>query len=161
MAREALVTNLTRQQWDDIARARISAMMFGGRVKAEVAMRHANETMEQDYGPRPDPEPEKLKAPEPPWWARAAIRVTLGKEQRGMAQRIIVSLVYAISAIVAAFQTGGMPQTPEAWIALVMAGVIAFWGKFSSNTTIMAANRAPWTEAERKKDALDQLNKGL
>jgi hypothetical protein len=155
------MSNITRQQWDDICEARISALMFNGRVKAEVAIRHANETMVQDYGPRPDPEPEKPKAPEPPWWARAAIRVTLGKEQKGMAQRVLVSLVYAISAMVAAFQAGGMPSTPEQWAALVMAGVIAFWGKFSSNTTIVAANRAAWTPEERKQDALDQLNKGL
>lgn len=152
---------LTREQWDGIAKARISAMMFGGRVKAEVAMRHANETMVQDYGPRPDPEPEKPQAPEPPWWAKAAIRVTLGKGDKNMTQRILVSLAYAFSAMMATYQAGGMPQTPEAWMALVMAGVIAFWGKFSSSTTIVAANRAPWTEAERKQDALDQLNKGL
>ena len=152
---------MTREQWDKTCKARISAMMFGGRIRPEVAMRHANETMEQDYGPRPDPEPEKPKAPEPPWWARAAIRVTLGKEQRGMAQRVIVSLVYAISAMAAAFQAGGTPQTIEAWMALVMAGVIAFWGKFSSNTTVVAPNRAAWTEQERKQEALDALNKGL
>lgn len=155
------VTNVTREQWDNICKQRISAMMFGGRVRSEVAIRHANETMEQDYGPRPDPEPEKPKAPEPPWWARAAIRVTLGKEQKGMAQRIVVSLVYALSAMMAAFQTSGMPQTPEGWLALVMAGLVAGWGKFSSNTTVIAPNRAAWTETERKQEALDALNKGL
>ena len=152
------MAKLTREQWDNIAKARISAMMFGGKVSAGVAMRHAQETMEQDYGPRPEKEP---KAPEPPWWARAAIRVTLGKEQKGMAQRILVSLVYAISAMVAAFQAGGMPATAEQWAALVMAGVIAFWGKFSSSTTVVAPNRAAWSDQERKQEALDALNKGL
>ena len=78
-----------------------------------------------------------------------------------MAQRVIVSLAYALSAIMAAYQAGGMPSTPEQWAALVMAGVIAFWGKFSSSTTVVAANRAPWTDAERKQEALDALNKGL
>lgn len=152
------MAKLTREQWDNIAKARISAMMFGGRIGAGVAMRHTQETMEQDYGPRPEKEPDKQ---EPPWWARAAIRVTLGKEQKGMAQRIVVSLVYAISAMAAVHQAGGMPQTPEAWMALVMAGVIAFWGKFSSNTTVVAPNRAAWTPEERKQEALDALNKGL
>lgn len=63
MAREAVVTNLTRQQWDDVCRRRISSLMFGGRVKAEVAIRHANETMVQDYGPRPEEDREESKAP--------------------------------------------------------------------------------------------------
>lgn len=154
------MTNVTREQWDDICKQRISAMMFGGRVRAEVAIRHANETTEQDYGPRPDKEPE-VKTAEPPWWARLALRVTVGKGDKGMTQRIIVSLVYAISAMAAAFQATGTPQTVEAWIGLIVAGVVAFWGKFSSSTTIIVPNRAPWTEDERKKEALDALNKGL
>ena len=45
-----------------IGAAGISAMVFGGKVRAGVAMRRARETMAQDYGPRPDPEPEKPKA---------------------------------------------------------------------------------------------------
>lgn len=78
-----------------------------------------------------------------------------------MTQRIIVSLAYALSAMGAAFQASGIPTTPEGWIGLVMAGIVAFWGKFSSSTTVIAPNRAPWTEEERKKEALDALNKGL
>ncbi len=78
-----------------------------------------------------------------------------------MAQRIIVSLIYAVGIVFAAFQATGVPQTPEAWVGLVIAFITGFWGKFSSNTTVIAANRAPWTEAQRKQEALDELNKGL
>lgn len=73
-------------------------------------------------------------------------------------QRIVVALMYAVSAIVAAFQATGVPQTVEAWVGLLMAGVVAFWGKYSSNTTLVAADRAPWSEAERKQAALDAIN---
>ena len=78
-----------------------------------------------------------------------------------MAQRIIVSLVYALAAVAATIQGAGIPQTPEAWIGLAVTMVVTFWGKFSSNTTVIAANRAPWTDAQRKQEALDELNKGL
>ena len=78
-----------------------------------------------------------------------------------MAQRVIVSLAYAFSAMFAAYQVSGLPQGAEAWIALVMSGVVTFWAKFSSNQTIVAPNRPAWTDEQRKQEALDQLNKGL
>lgn len=140
---------MTREEWDAIAKARISAMMFGGRVKAEVAIRHANETTEQDYGPRPDPEPEEQEQPEPPWWVRAALRVTLGKEGSSMPQRILVALAYAVSAIMAAYQATGAPTTVEGWIGLAVAGVVAFWGKFSSSTTVLSPARVGETQATK------------
>jgi hypothetical protein len=155
------MTNVTRKQWDDICKNRIRDRVFVSGADAGKAIRDAHASMERDYGPRPDPEPIPPGEIVPPWWVRAALRVTVGKESKGMAQRVIVSLAYAVSAMVAAFQATGMPQTPEAWAGLVMAGVIAFWAKFSSNQTVLAANRPAWTEEQRKQEALDQLNKGL
>jgi len=67
-----------------------------------------------------------------------------------MAQRIIVSLLYAVGIVVAAFQAQGIPSTPEGWIGLVVAFIGAFWAKFSSSTTIIAPNRAVWTPDVRK-----------
>jgi cytochrome b len=64
-------------------------------------------------------------------------------------QRIIVALGYALSALVATLTATGTPANTEAWIGLVIAAVVAFWGKYSSSTTVFAANRAPWTEAQR------------
>lgn len=78
-----------------------------------------------------------------------------------MAQRIIVSLTYAVAAVAAAIQGTGIPQTTEAWIGLVITFIVTFWGKFSSSTTVFAMNRAAWTPEQRKKEALDELNKGL
>jgi len=76
-----------------------------------------------------------------------------------MAQRIIVSLLYAVGAIAAVVQGTGVPTTPEAWVGLVVAFVTTFWGKFSSSQTIIAANRTAWTDEQRKAEALAELNK--
>lgn len=78
-----------------------------------------------------------------------------------MTQRIIVALMYAVGVVAATLQGTGIPQTPEAWLGIVMAFVIAFWGKFSSSTTIVAMNRAPWTDTQRAAEALAELNKGI
>lgn len=64
-------------------------------------------------------------------------------------QRIIVALGYAVSAVVATLTATGAPTSVEAWVGLAIAAIVAFWGKYSSNTTVVAANRTPWTEAQR------------
>ena len=78
-----------------------------------------------------------------------------------MFKRILTAAGYALAITYGSVQASGLPQSADGWI--ILAGVFggAFWAKFSSNTTIIAANRAPWTEAERSKAALDELNKGL
>jgi len=76
-----------------------------------------------------------------------------------VAQRIIVSLLYAVGAVAAMLQGTGIPATPEAWIGLALSFVTTFWAKFSSNQTIVAANRPAWTDEQRKQEALDALNK--
>jgi hypothetical protein len=78
-----------------------------------------------------------------------------------VAQRIIVALVYAVGIVIAAFQATGTPQTPEAWIGLVIAFIGGFWAKFSSSQTIVAMNRPVWTDSERAKESLAELNKGI
>lgn len=77
-----------------------------------------------------------------------------------MTQRILTALAYTVVAVVAALQTG-MPANAEGWIGMAVLAVTTFWAKFSSNTTILAPNRAAWTETERKQEALAVLNKGL
>lgn len=55
--------------------------------------------------------------------------------------RVVTALMYAVGVGVAAFQATTPPITVEGWIGLAIAFVVAFWGKFSSNTTVVAANR--------------------
>ena len=78
-----------------------------------------------------------------------------------MTQRVIVALAYAISVAAAMWQASGTPETPEAWGGFIVAIVIAGWGKFSSNTTVVGMDRKVWTPEERKQEALDALNKGI
>ena len=76
-----------------------------------------------------------------------------------MAQRIIVSLLYAVGAVAAVLQGTGIPATPEAWVGLVLSFITTFWAKFSSSQTIIAMNRPAWTDEQRKAEALALLNK--
>lgn len=78
-----------------------------------------------------------------------------------MVQRIITSAIYALVAVAAAYQASGMPQNADAWGGLIVLAITTFWAKYSSNTTIIAPNRAAWTDQQRKQEALDELNKGL
>jgi hypothetical protein len=65
-----------------------------------------------------------------------------------MVKRILTALSYTAIAVTAAMQTNP-PQTVEAWIGIGVLAVTTFWAKFSSNTTIVAPNRAVFTPEER------------
>lgn len=133
-----MVTVMTREDWDRTCKRRISAVMAQGWDSAK-AIHWANESTTQDYGPRPEP-PEKPDTGLP-WWGRAAVVVAVPKENRQMAQRILVALMYAIGVGMGMYQASGIPTTPEAWVGFVLAVVVAFWGKFSSSTTVISPNR--------------------
>jgi len=149
---------LTRKEWDRECTKRISARLGRGfSHDAGKVMWETNAEMAQEFGPRPRPD-------ELPWTVRTGVSIALGtvipdKGVRIMAQRIIVSLLYAVGAIAAVVQGTGVPTTPEAWVGLVVAFVTTFWGKFSSSQTIIAANRTAWTDEQRKAEALAELNK--
>ena len=75
--------------------------------------------------------------------------------------RIIKATTYTIGVVVTGGYFTGIPRTPEQWGILVGAVVAIWWGKFSSSKTFISMNRKVWTEEERTKAALDELNKGL
>ncbi len=70
-----------------------------------------------------------------------------------MTQRIIVALMYAAGIVIASLQATGVPHTPEAWIGLVIAFIVGFWGKFSSSQTVVAMNRPVWSPEQRQAEA--------
>lgn len=80
-----------------------------------------------------------------------------------MGQRILYSLMYAITTTAGAAAASGFvfPQTWEAWVGFGLAFLVTFWGKFSTNTRPIAMDRIVWTEQARKDAALADLNKGL
>lgn len=66
-----------------------------------------------------------------------------------MTNRILMAVVYGIGAILVVLQTQGVPSTVEGWIGIVVSFIVAAWGKFSSEQTLIAANRKIWTESQR------------
>jgi hypothetical protein len=65
-------------------------------------------------------------------------------------RRIVVALTYAVGISVAAFQAAATPITVEGWIGLGVTFVGAFWAKYSSEQTVLAANRVVWSAEQRK-----------
>jgi len=59
-----------------------------------------------------------------------------------MLPRVMVALVYGIGLVATQITTVGIPTTVEGWIGLVVTLVVGFWGKFSSNTTVVSPLRA-------------------
>jgi hypothetical protein len=78
-----------------------------------------------------------------------------------MLQRIINSTIYTVGVVFTGGYFTGIPKTPEQWGILAGVVVAIWWGKFSTSTRVIAPNRKEWTEAERAKAALDELNKGI
>jgi hypothetical protein len=66
-----------------------------------------------------------------------------------MKQRLIASVLFGLGGLISALQVNGLPHTPEGWIGLAGVFVAAAWGKFSSNTTLVGADRKVWTSEER------------
>lgn len=67
-----------------------------------------------------------------------------------MAQRLIAAIMYGAVAVGTVLQANGIPQTAEGWIGLAVTFIVAFWGKFSSEQTFLAANRIVWSAEQRK-----------
>jgi H+/Cl- antiporter ClcA len=60
-----------------------------------------------------------------------------------LVKKLFVSLAYgvgALSGVLTAALADGVVSGDE-WAALASAFFVAFWGKFSSNTTVIAASR--------------------
>jgi len=66
-----------------------------------------------------------------------------------MQQRILVALGFGLSAVVASLQVNGLPSTRDGWVGVGIVFVVAAWGKYSSNTTIISADRAVWPPERR------------
>jgi hypothetical protein len=68
-------------------------------------------------------------------------------------QRAVVAAGYAVGITATAVAAGGVPTDQEKWLALLGVFVWAFWAKFSSSQTVIAANRPEWTPEQRAANA--------
>lgn len=57
-----------------------------------------------------------------------------------MPARIITAIFYAVTTGVGLWQTT-QPANVEAWVGVVLAALVAGWGKFSHPDTIVSANK--------------------
>jgi hypothetical protein len=70
-----------------------------------------------------------------------------------MQQRIVAAALFGISAVLASLQVNGLPSTREGWLGVGGVFMVAAWGKFSSSTTLLAADREVWTTERRTVEA--------
>jgi len=140
---------MTREQWDaewkacfDRLREKGSALLVAQKVAVNITTAR--------YGPRPAGQP---------LWLRLALGFITRKltaleavEVSPMLQRVIVAVTYGLGAaspvLAAAFEDSVISSGE--WGGIATAFLIAFWGTFKSNTTIVAPNRTEWTPEERK-----------
>ena len=136
---------LTREQWDIEWWACHARLTKQGRDSAS-AFRMAREITTARYGPQPEGASLGLKV-----WSSVTRRKLLGVRVTGgvMKQRIIVSIGYGLAGVLAAVQVNGLPSTRDGWLGFAGVFVAAAWGKFSSNTTLVAPDRATWTPEQR------------
>lgn len=137
---------MTRPEWDAEWEACFKRLRAKGYdlVKAQVKARDITTALR---GPRPAGSP---------LWVKLACKLVGRKlagmkpgQENTMTQRLVAALIYGLTAALSALGAAGIPQSSQGWMAILGVFITAFWGKFSSNTTIVAANRAEWTPEER------------
>lgn len=68
--------------------------------------------------------------------------------------RVVNALVYAVIVGLGAVVTAGkIPEDIVSWCGLALAVVTAGWGKYTQDSSLLSANRTPWTEQERSEKA--------
>jgi len=139
---------VTHDEWEAEWRACFTRLRAKG-YELLKAQETARAITQARYGPQPG------KAP---LWGRIGAKI-VGKQLSGVApvevspmlQRIIVALVYGIGAagpVLAVVLSDGAISGGE-WSGLLSAFLVAFWGKFSSSTTILSASRQGETQATK------------
>lgn len=137
---------MTHAEWEAEWRSCFARLRAKG-YDPVAAQKKARAITEAKYGKQPAG---------PPLWLRVALKFAGRKlaglrpaEEVTMKQRLLVSLLFGLGALVSALQVNGFPQMPEGWLGLAGVFVAAAWGKFSSNQTIVAPDREVWTPEKR------------
>lgn len=73
-----------------------------------------------------------------------------------MVKRLVTAGLYGAGAVIAALQVK-IPTNKNEWGALVGVFAFAAWGKFSSEQTVVAANRPVWSVQERRAEQIRQI----
>lgn len=136
---------MTRDHWDRLFQLHFSEQRKRyPTMDLEQARSIIYDSMVEAFGPRP------AGPPKPPVPVRVGLWA-LSKKLRGLApvevpmfvKKLIVSAVYGIGATAATLQLVLADSTVsgDEWAAVLSAFIAAFWGKFSSNTTVLRPSR--------------------
>jgi len=94
--------------------------------------------------------PKPPKEPKPPlqmrlglWWLRRKLKGVKPLEVSMFVKKLVVSLLYGLGAAAPVIQLAlaDSAMSGDEWAAVMSAFIAAFWGKFSSNTTVLAPAR--------------------
>jgi len=143
---------MTRDEWDVEYDKKRLHLMYDRGLSAREAWQRARILTERQYGPRPgDPKlPAKMRVGL--WWMRRKLKGVEPLEVSMFAKKVIVSLLYGLGAAAPVAQLAladGVISGNE-WGGLISAAFVAFWGKFSSNTTVLKPSRKGETMAGPK-----------
>lgn len=139
---------MTREEWDAEWKACMARLRAKGTELLE-AQRLARDITSARYGARP--------AGLPLTW-----RLALGflKRKAGgssMTQRILTSLGFALGVALPLYTAAGLASSPGGtevigaeWAGIIWSALVAGYGNFKSNTTILSPNRTEWTPEQRK-----------
>jgi hypothetical protein len=132
----------TREEWDELWWSWYRLQLRRG-VGAAKAFRAAHREMEK-HGPRPPAPPKPpLKIQVGLWVVKKKLEGLPSVEVPMLWKKLVVALVFGIGAagpvLSAALSDGAI--SGQEWGGLLSAFIAAFWGKFSSNTTVVAPSR--------------------
>ncbi len=64
-------------------------------------------------------------------------------------RRILNALAYALTMAALVLGTVGQPHDWKGWLLFLGAAILTGYGKYSSSTTLVAMDRAVWTDEQR------------
>jgi hypothetical protein len=114
-------------------------------LSPRLAAKRARIKMQHRYGRQPKKPRLPLRLRLTLWWVGRKLKGTKPVEVKmsHVWQKVVVSLMYGIGALGAvvsvALQDGSISGAE--WMSMLSAFVAAAWGKFSSNTTVIAPSR--------------------
>lgn len=133
----------TREEWDELFTDWRLLFQNGKGYPAPKAWEAAHREMRK-HGPRPPAPPKPpLKIRVGLWAAKKKLKGMKPVEVPMLWKKLIVAAVFGIGAagpVLSASLADGLISGQE-WGGLLSAFVAAFWGKFSSNTTVIAPSR--------------------
>lgn len=131
---------MTTDQWDEhFNQVRLHLVNDRGIPSREAFLR-ARTLTEKRLGPRPGVSIELKLAL---WWLERKLRRIEPMQIPMFVQKLFASAIYAITAGAAAYNLAISDGviTGQEWGAIAVVVLPAFWGKFSTNTRLIAASR--------------------